>query len=80
MSHHHHHHDHDTESPLSFEEKLAKLFEHWIRHNDDHVLNYKNWAERAKENNMQDVGNLLEEIAEMTQTVSRKIEAAAKRL
>jgi hypothetical protein len=47
---HHHHHDHDSHSEMPFDEKLLKLLNHWIKHNEDHALNYRNWAEKAKAN------------------------------
>lgn len=92
MSHnHHHHHDHDhdhhdhdhdhhhePQSPLSFDQKLAKLLDHWIKHNDDHAENYRDWAAKAKENNMPAVSALLEDAAEITLTISRKFEEAGK--
>ena len=54
MSHHHDHdHDHDhqhgqdhhhghahSHAPLSFSEKLVKLLDHWIQHNDQHAEDY----------------------------------------
>jgi len=84
MSHHHHdhhdhdHHHHDTESPMSFDEKLLKLLDHWIRHNDDHAENYKTWAEKARENSMGEVASLLEDVADMSQALTQKFAAAAK--
>ena len=37
-SHEHaHDHAHQTHDTLSFEEKMIKLLEHWIKHNDDHA-------------------------------------------
>jgi len=56
MTHHHHHHhhdhDHEIESTLSFDEKMIKLLEHWVKHNDDHAETYRGWAKKAKEKNM----------------------------
>jgi len=77
--HHHHHHDHDheIESTLSFDEKMIKLLEHWIKHNDDHAETYRDWAKKAKEKNMNEAGSLLEDVAEMTLEISKKFEEAA---
>ncbi len=80
MSHHsdhHHDHHHDTQETLSYEEKLVKLLAHWIRHNDDHAETYREWAKRAKENDMADVCALLEEAAEITMSISKTFEKAA---
>jgi hypothetical protein len=77
MTHHHHHHnhnhnhDHDIESTLSFDEKMIKLLEHWIKHNDDHAETYKDWAKKAKEKNMDKAGALLEDDAYDQQKIRR---------
>jgi len=78
--HHHHHHDHDHEivSTLSFYEKMIKLLEHWVKHNDAHAETYRDWAKKAKEKNMAEAGSLLEDAAEMTLEISKKFEEAAR--
>jgi len=68
--HHHHHHDHDSHGELSFDEKMAKLLDHWIKHNQDHALNYRNWAEKAKANGKDDAGVLLGEAADMSLAIN----------
>lgn len=73
---HHHHHDHDFHGELSFDEKIAKLIDHWIKHNQDHALNYRNWAEKAKANGKDDAGVLLEAAADMSLAINAKFEAA----
>ena len=84
MTHHHHHHhhdhDHDIESTLSFEEKLIKLLQHWIKHNDDHVKTYLDWAQKAKENDLNEANSMLENAAEETKKISRIFEQAARHL
>ena len=78
MTHHHHHdHGHEIESTLSFDEKMIKLLEHWVKHNDDHAETYRDWAKKAKEKNMDEAGLLLEDAAEMTLEISKKFEEAA---
>ena len=76
MSDEHHHHDHDSHGELSFDEKMAKLIDHWIKHNQDHALNYRNWAEKAKTNGHEEASALLEEAAEMSLAVNAKFEKA----
>jgi hypothetical protein len=73
----HHHHDHEIQSTLSFDEKMIKLLEHWIKHNDDHAQTYRDWAQKAKEKNMRKASSLLEDAAEMTLMISKKFEEAA---
>ena len=48
--HHGHHHHHDDEHQHGGTEDLRKLqmmLEHWIEHDDSHVANYREWAEKA---------------------------------
>ena len=92
MSHQHdHHHDHDhghthdhdhhhgqahSHAPLSFSDKLVKLLDHWIQHNDHHVEDYRRWAQEARENNQAAVADLLESAAELTGTISDRFREA----
>ncbi len=75
---HHHHHDHEIKSTLSFDEKMIKLLEHWIKHNEDHAETYRDWAKRAKEKNISKAGQLLEDAAEMTRMINEKLKAAGE--
>jgi hypothetical protein len=67
-------------SSLTFDEKLVKLIEHWIRHNNDHAATYRDWARKAGENKHPEVAALLEEAAQMTMEISRRFESAAKQI
>ena len=75
---HHHHHDHEIQSTLSFDEKMIKLLEHWIKHNEDHAQTYRDWAQKAKEKNKSKAAFMLEDAAEMTLSISKKFELAIK--
>ena len=77
MTHHHHHH-HETQSTLSFDGKMIKLLEHWIKHNDDHAKTYRKWAEKAQDKDMSKAASLLKDAAEMTLDISKKFEEAAE--
>jgi hypothetical protein len=57
---------------MPFDEKLLKLLNHWIKHNEDHALNYRNWAEKAKANDQKKAAVLLAEAAEMSLAVNDK--------
>lgn len=75
--HHHHHGDHDHKHEdfsrdLSEKEKLAKLLDHWAKHNSDHADTYLQWAHKAKENNFQEVAQCLEEAAKLTHSITEK--------
>lgn len=72
----HHHHDHDSQKEMPFDEKLLKMLKHWIKHNEDHALNYTNWDEKAKTNGQEEAGALLDEAAEMSLAVNAKFEKA----
>ena len=74
--HEHHHHHHDDAGSLTDADKLAKLLEHWIGHNGDHVANYRDWSRRAAAMGQQEAAELLEEAAEATTSVSRIFEKA----
>ena len=76
MTDDHHHHHHDSHGELSFDEKIEKMLSHWIKHNEDHALNYRNWAEKAKTNGKGQTAGLLEEAAELSLAVNEKFEAA----
>lgn len=82
MSHHHDHdhphhgHSHETASELSFEEKLARLLAHWIKHNDDHAGSYRDWAEKARGGNQKAVAAVLDDVAEMTEGITTKFKEA----
>ena len=88
MSHHHDHgHDHDHDhshhhghahghSALSFSDKLTRLLDHWVDHNDHHAEDYKKWAKAARENGQEDVAALLESAAQLTDTISDRFREA----
>ena len=72
-----HHHSHD-ESPgeLPFEEKLKKILDHWIKHNEDHAQNYRKWAEEANTKGFRKASELLIEAADMSLEINEKFEQA----
>lgn len=74
--HHHNEHHHGEENTLTESEKLIKLLEHWIHHNDDHAENYRNWASRAKDGGLPEVEGLLNEAADKTMDISKLFEKA----
>jgi hypothetical protein len=52
-------------------ENLSHLIEHWIEHNETHIDNYKEWAQKAKldgfleaSENMLDAANKIKEANE----------------
>ena len=75
---HAHPHAHQSEPTLTFEEKFIKLLEHWVKHDQDHARNYQDWAEKAQQQGMPEVAQLLREAADLSGTISAKFEQAAK--
>ena len=73
---HHHHHSHVKGSEMSMEEKLTKLLEHWLQHNEEHAKSYELWAERAASHGLADVSTHLESVAEKTRAIDEDFKAA----
>ncbi len=51
-------------------EKLAHLLEHWQQHNQDHVSNYMDWADRAEADGNIKTADYLRQAAKTTEKVS----------
>ena len=82
-SDHHHDHDHDhhhehsageAPSTPSEKDKLVKMVEHWIHHNEEHVRSYRDWAQRALVLGQEEVRSVLEQIANDTQLQTQSFE------
>ena len=76
--HHHHghdHHHHDETGELSFGEKLVRLFDHWIKHNESHAQTYLDWGEKAKAQGREDISVLLNDIAGLSDQLTEKLKA-----
>lgn len=74
---HDHHHGHaHNHAPLSFSEKLVKLLDHWIEHNDHHAQDYRKWAQDARTNGQMEVADLLESAAGLTGDISDRFREA----
>ena len=83
MTHHHnthdhhcHHHSADHNESMSFDEKIKKIFEHWLKHNTDHAGTYNEWAQKARDNGLKEIGKILDEISSMTLEINKKFEQA----
>ena len=84
MSHHDHQHhsSHNDNSPaeLAFDEKLTRLLEHWIRHNQEHAQTYSDWAEKAAVDSKGEVAILLNEAVSLSMDLQRKFELALTKM
>jgi hypothetical protein len=69
-----HHHDlpHEVKSDLTFEERLIKLLDHWIKHNESHAGTYQEWAEKAASSGLPAVSEQLKEVCSLTQSIDSK--------
>ena len=74
-SHDHHHHDETGGGELSFEDKLIKIFDHWIKHNESHAQTYLDWGEKAKAHGRDDIAVLLDDIAKLSDQLTEKLQA-----
>ena len=81
---HDHGHGHSHTSPhepgheMTFEEKLSTLLSHWIAHNNSHLDTYRGWAQKAEAANLKDVAARLKETADISEKITRTLEAALK--
>ena len=81
MNHHHHKDtpigEHDS---LSEKEKLGKLFQHWIKHNEDHAKTYLEWSKKANIEGLKDVVSCLEKASELTMSINNLFKETIKKL
>lgn len=92
MAHHHDHdhshnhtHDHGHDHQpghrsLSFADKLIKLLDHWIQHNDHHAEDYRKWAGEARENGQAPVADQLDAAADLTDAISARFRDAGDKV
>jgi hypothetical protein len=76
--HHHTHHHDDTQADLTFEQRMLRMLDHWIKHNESHALTYKDWAAKARQNKLLEVEKLLNDVAESTLKVNSQFKDAKK--
>ena len=80
--HHHghedHHHEQTSDGQMTFPQKMDRLLDHWIHHNDDHAENYRTWADRARQNGMDKMADMLDEAARQTEEITKIFQAAKK--
>lgn len=71
---HAHHHGAESGPAVSEMEKLRKMTEHWISHNEEHARSYRQWADRAREAGQEQPGRILDEIAAGTLEQNKRLE------
>jgi hypothetical protein len=72
------HTHHEIESSLSFNEKMIKLLNHWIKHNQDHADTYLEWAQKAESHHLTQVTENLKKIQLLTQEIHHNLIDAKK--
>ncbi len=65
---------------MTFEQKLEKLFGHWIDHNDSHKDTFFTWAGRAKEAGLAEVAEKIEKAGKLSEEVTGLIQEALKKV
>jgi hypothetical protein len=74
--HDHQQHDHGQRqkpgSAMSDKEKLVKLLDHWVAHNNDHADNYAQWSGKAEQMGLEQAARLLKDAADLTHAISEK--------
>ena len=86
MNDHHHHHDHhhhnhsddSDQAEMPMAEKLKKMVSHWLKHNSDHAETYRQWADRARKENLSEVAEILEKVADESQLINVDLEKAGQ--
>ncbi|MBI4621146.1 MAG: hypothetical protein HY739_13450 [Desulfobacterales bacterium] len=58
--------------------KLAVLLNHWIRHNKDHIKDYRKWAEEADRQGLKEVAHNLKTAADLILQSNERFIAAQK--
>lgn len=77
---HSHSHDNGQSLELTFEQKLEKLFAHWIDHNESHKETFLTWAKRSKEAGLEKVAQNLKKAGQMSEDVTGQLKDALKNL
>ncbi len=80
MAHHEAHGSDQGEEPvgkLSMQDKLAKMVEFWMHHNTEHARSYRDWAGRAREMGLAEVGEVLETLADEALLPNRSLETVS---
>ncbi len=60
-------------------EKLRHLLEHWIEHNEEHILKYVEWAEKIK-NERSDISRMIERSIEHFEAGNQVLKKALEML
>jgi ferritin len=73
-------HSHEAEKPLSDRDKLIRMFEHWLQHNEDHARSYEDWAGRARTMGEQEALQLLQDMAVSAREQNERLAKVVEKL
>jgi hypothetical protein len=77
MAHHYSHAGEQHEEPegkICMPEKLLRIVEFWLHHNEEHAQSYRDWADRARKMGFEEVGHILEVLAGEALLSNRNLE------
>jgi hypothetical protein len=77
MAHHDQQGSEQPEKPegkLSMQDRLLKMVEFWLHHNEEHARSYRDWAAKARETGLEEIGLNLESLAGEAVLSNRKLE------
>ena len=77
---HSHDHTHSHETAGSDSDKLKKLMDYWIDHNNDHIDDNEKWLKKTEEMGLGDVALDLKEVTKLLKEVNKHIESARTKL
>lgn len=83
--HHHHHshehtHDHEEEGMSKDEKTLRILLAHWVKHNESHENDFKEWIIKAREMGKQEVADYIEKAIEYIDKANEMLIEAKKHM
>jgi hypothetical protein len=81
---HHQGHDHSPvptaeEAPipaLTPHQRLTRMVEHWLHHNEEHAHSFRDWAERAREMGQMGAAVLIEDVARQSLLQNEQLQKA----
>ena len=73
MSHHEGHGASRVQGAQGFVDRLSKILDHWVHHNEDHAQALEQWAQKAADEGMAEAAARLREAASMNLAVNGKL-------
>lgn len=68
------------EAEMDTREKLEKLIEHWMHHNEEHAESYLNWAEKAEAAGLTETARILKDVYQQILSINALFEQAKREL